>query len=272
MDRPFPLRDEDRADYASALDDVIGSAEIRHLLARSRIGTDQLRVRGLAAGPHVASAAESAYRSYADLRRQIQNGGPADRATPLSGPGHQEDTGAGLVPVLAVLTPVLAAVAAATFLLLGYVLRLAGSAPAMAGTLIAAGWICLGIAAFTAAFGILALYRTAAAHREPRASSSAVCSPGLDADLDRAREAWLRALRHNGIGPFLVEQLRREPVEPLGQEPAAPEPGRSASSGHRPRYSSPDFSSPDFGRPDFSSPDFVGPGFSGPDLPGTRRP
>ncbi|MGW1693795.1 hypothetical protein [Streptomyces sp. NPDC002399] len=264
MDRSFPLRDEDGADYASALDDVIGSAEIRRLLAQSGIGADQLRVRGLAAGPHVAAAAESEYRTYTDLRRRIQGGGPVDRATPLSGPGHQEDTGAGLVPVLAVLTPVLAAVAAATFLLLGYVLRLADSVPAMAGTLIGAGWISLGIAALTAAFGILALYRTAAAHREPRTSSNAPRSPGLDADLGRARKAWLRALRHNGIRPFLAEQLAQEPV--------APEPGRSAGSGHRPRFSSPDFSSPDFGSPDFSSPDFVGPDFSGPNLPGTRRP
>ncbi|MFJ9679477.1 hypothetical protein ACIRP2_15585 [Streptomyces sp. NPDC101194] len=264
MDRSFPLRDEDGADYASALDDVIGSAEIRRLLTRSGIGADQLRLRGLAAGPHVASAAESEYRSYTDLRTRLQGRGPADRAVPLSGPGHQEDTGAGLVPVLAVLTPVLAAVAAATFLLLGYVLRLSGSVPAMAGTLIGAGWISLGVAALTAAFGILALYRTAVAHREPRTSGGAVRSPGLDADLDRARESWLRALRHNGIRPFLVEQL--------AQEPATPEPGRSADTGRRPRFSSPDFSSPDFGRPDFSSPDFVGPDFSGPHLPGTRHP
>ncbi|MFF9347857.1 hypothetical protein [Streptomyces sp. NPDC014734] len=251
MDRSFRLRDEDRADYAAVLDEVIGSAEIQRLLARSRIGAGQLRVKGLAAGPRVASAAEAEYLSYLALRRRTHDGGQPGGAASLSGPGHQERTGAGLVPVLAVLTPVLAAVAAATFLGLGYVLRLTDSWTVMAATLIDAGWISLGTAALAAVIGVVALYRTAAEHR---ASGTDVRAEHSE-DLDRAREAWHDALRDAGIRPFLVARLREEPVEA--------EPGRSGAPDHRPRFSSPDFGRPAFGSPDFDSPDFAGPGSTG---------
>ncbi|MFF3732015.1 hypothetical protein ACFYXM_17220 [Streptomyces sp. NPDC002476] len=263
MDRSFRLRDEDTADYAAVLDEVIESAEIRRLLARSPLGAGELRVQGLAAAPRVAAAAEAEYRSYAELRQRSHGSDDVrtDRTTSPSGPGRQERTGAGLVPVLAVLTPVLAAVAAATFLLLGYGLRLADSLPATADTLVHAGWISLGTAASTAVIGLIALYRTAAEHKESTASGRAAPS----ADLDRAREAWLEALRDVGIRPFLVARFQ--------EAHADPDPGPRAGSGHRPRFSSPDFGrpgfgSPDFGRPDFSSPDFAGPGGGDPDREG----
>ncbi|MEU3653608.1 hypothetical protein AB0E67_12415 [Streptomyces sp. NPDC032161] len=263
MDRSFRLRDEDTADYAAALDEVIGSAEIRHLLARSPLDAGELRVRGLAAAPRVAAAAEAEYRSYAELRQRSHGSDdlPTDRTTSPSGPGRQERTGAGLVPVLAVLTPVLAAVAAATFLLLGYGLRLTDSLPATADTLVHAGWISLGTAASTGVIGLIALYRTAADHKEPTANGRTAPSAGLD----RARESWLEALRDAGIRPFLVARLQ--------EAHADPDPGPRAGSGHRPRFSSPDFGrpgfgSPDFSRPDFSSPDFAGPGGGDPDPEG----
>ncbi|MFB7917481.1 hypothetical protein [Streptomyces sp. NPDC056061] len=256
MDRSFRLLDEDRADYAVVLDEVIGSAEIQHLLARSRIGAGQLRVKGLAAGPRLASAAEPEYQAYLALRQRAHSGGQSGRGTSLSGPGHQERTGAGLVPVLAVLTPVLAAVAAATFLGLGYVLRLTDSLPGMADTLIGAGWISLATAALAAVVGVVALYRTAAEHKASDAGHRAEHSE----DLDRAREAWHDALRDSGIRPFLVARLR--------EEPADPEPGRHGAPDRRPRFSSPDFGRPAFGSPDFESPDFDGPGFASPGFDG----
>lgn len=289
MDGPFRLRDEDTADYAAVLDEVIASAEIRRLLARSPLGAEELRVVGLAAAPRVAAAAEPEYRSYTELRQRSRGGDDvgADAASPLSGAGHQERTGPGLVPVLAVLTPVLAAVAAVTFLLPGYGLRLADSLPDTADTLVLSGWISLVTAASTAAIGLLALYRTAAEHK-----GSAANGPGApasaSADLGRARAAWLGALRDAGIRPFLVARL--------GEGPADPASGRPTDSGHRPRFSSPDFSRPGFGSPDFtrpgfgrpgsgspdsspsdfggpgfSAPDYGGPRFSGPGLPDTRR-
>ncbi|MEU3217084.1 hypothetical protein [Streptomyces sp. NPDC006971] len=258
MDRSFRLRDEDTADYTAVLDEVIESAEIRHLLARSPLGAGELRVKGLAAAPRVAAAAEAEYRSYAELRQRSHGSDDmrTDRTTSPSGPGRQERTGAGLVPVLAVLTPVLAAVAAATFLLLGYGLRLADSLPATADTLVHAGWISVGTAASTAVIGLIALYRTAADHKESTASGPTARS----SDLDRARESWLEALRDAGIRPFLVARLQEAHPDP--------DPGPRAGSGHRPRFSSPDFSRPGFGRPDFSSPDFAGPGGADPDPEG----
>jgi len=249
MDQSFRLLDEDRADYAAALDEIIGSAEIRELLPRSRVGAGQLRIKGLAATPRVARAAEAEYRAYTELRQQKRDDEQTGRAAPLSGPGRQERTGAGLVPVLAVLTPVLAAAAAVTFLLLGYVLRLADSSSATADTLAGAGWISLGTAALTGVVGLLALYRTAAEHKQSAASSHSEPS----ADLARARETWLKALREGGVRPFLVAQLEAEPVRP------------GPSSAHHPRFSSPDFGSPDFARPAYGHPDFSSPDFGGPD-------
>ncbi|WP_073784995.1 hypothetical protein [Streptomyces sp. CB01580] len=263
MDRSFRLRDEDSADYAAVLDEVIESAEIQRLLTRSPLGAGELRVKGLAAAPRVAAAAEAEYRSYAELRQRSHRSDDVrtDRTTSPSGPGRQERTGAGLVPVVAVLTPVLAAVAAATFLLLGYGLRLTDSLSTTADTLVHAGWISLATAASTGVIGLVALYRTAAEHKESTAGGRAAPS----GDLRRAREAWLEALRDVGIRPFLVARLQ--------EAHADPDPGPRAGSGHRPRFSSPDFgrprfSSPDFGRPDFSSPDFAGPGSSDPDPEG----
>ncbi|MFI9626326.1 hypothetical protein, partial [Streptomyces sp. NPDC052042] len=252
MDRSFRLQDEDRADYAAALDEVIESAEIQRLLARSHLGKERLRATALAATARIASAAEAEYRSYTERRQRLCGEVRDDRAASSSGPGHQERTGAGLVPVLAVLTPLLAAVAAGTFLLLGYGMRFTDSLPDMADTLVSSGWISLGIAALTAVVGLVALYRTAAEHREPTARTRPATSP----DVDQARTVWLAALRDAGIRPFLVARL--------GEEAAAAGTGRASGSDRRPRFSSPDFGRPDFGGPDYSAPDFSSPGFDGP--------
>ncbi|WP_335933580.1 hypothetical protein [Streptomyces sp. PTD5-9] len=272
MDRSFQLRDEDRADYATVLDAVIASAEIQRLLARSRVGAGQLRLKGLAAAPRVVASAEAEYRSYTELRQRLRDGDErAGRTAPLSGPGHQERDGAGLVPVLAVLTPVLAAVAAATFLLLGYVLRLTDSGSALADTLIGAGWISLGIAAFAAVIGVVALYRTAAEHKESPAGGPQGHAES-SAELDRAREAWLAVLGDSGIRPFLVARLQDEPAKPGPASTSGT--GHGAGAARRSRYSSPDFGSPDFSRPDFAGPHFSSPDFDGPGAggPSTGRP
>ncbi|MEV7949560.1 hypothetical protein AB0O74_21675 [Streptomyces rubiginosohelvolus] len=253
MGRPSRLGDEDRSDYASALDEVIASPEIRRLLERSGVPGDRLRVRGLAAVARTAAAADAEYRRYAALRLHAQ-GGRRDRGPrPLSGPGDQERPGAGVLAVLGVLTPVLAAVAAATFLLLGYGLRLADTLPALADTLVGVGWFSLVVAALAALVSVVALYRTAA-----RQSAAAVPGPSADGSpaLAQAREAWLVALRDRGIRPFLLQELA---------EAEASAPGAGEGRGSR-------FSSPAFAGPDYSGPGFKGSQRPAPRQPGSGRP
>ncbi|MEU2407194.1 hypothetical protein ACTOXX_18715 [Streptomyces rubiginosohelvolus] len=253
MGRPSRLGDEDRSDYTSALDEVIASPEIRRLLERSGVPGDRLRVRGLAAVARTAAAADAEYRRYAALRLHAQ-GGRRDRGPrPLSGPGDQERPGAGVLAVLGVLTPVLAAVAAATFLLLGYGLRLADTLPALADTLVGVGWFSLVVAALAALVSVVALYRTAA-----RQSAAAVPGPSADGSpaLAQAREAWLVALRDRGIRPFLLQELA---------EAEASAPGAGEGRGSR-------FSSPAFAGPDYSGPGFEGSQRPAPRQPGSGRP
>ncbi|MEU5035370.1 hypothetical protein AB0G48_14635 [Streptomyces rubiginosohelvolus] len=251
MGRPSRLGDEDRSDYASALDEVIASPEIRRLLERSGVPGDRLRVRGLAAVARTAAAADTEYRRYAALRLHSQGGRRDTRTAPLSGPGDQERPGAGVLAVLGVLTPVLAGVAAATFLLLGYGLRLADTLPALADTLVGVGWFSLVVAALAALVSVVALYRTAA--RQSEADAAAVPDPSAAASpaLARAREAWLVALRDRGIRPFLLQELA---------EAASPAPGAVEGSGSR------------FSSPAFAGPDYSGPGFEGSQRPAPRQP
>ncbi|WP_097937601.1 hypothetical protein, partial [Streptomyces sp. rh207] len=182
---------------------------------------------------------------YAALRLRARGGRQDAGVSPLSGPGDQERPGAGVLAVLGVLTPVLAAVAAATFLLLGYGLRLAEALPALAGTLVGVGWFSLAVAAVTALVSVVALYRTAAKQSADGTASVPDRSPAVE----DAREAWLAALRDRGIRPFLLQQLTE----------ASPPPG--PGDGHGSRFSSPAFAGPDFSGPDFSGPGFEGSGF-----------
>ncbi|MGW7230183.1 hypothetical protein [Streptomyces cyaneofuscatus] len=267
MGRPSPLGDEDRSAYAEVVDEVLASAEFQRLLEESGVSGGRLRIRALAAVGRTAPAAAAEYRAYAALRRashgRLGEGGPA---APLSGPGHQERPGAGALAVLGVLTPVLAAVAGATFLLLGYGLRLTDSMAALADTLVRVGWISLAIAAATSLVSLVAVYRTAA--RRPAPGSP----PGADrsADLDRARETWRTALRDKAIRPFLLGELAE-----AGRAAAPGGPRFTPPAFAGPDYTRPDYTTrPDFTGPDFTRPDFTGPGFSGPGhgTPGTGSP
>ncbi|MFI1226636.1 MULTISPECIES: hypothetical protein [unclassified Streptomyces] len=248
MGRPSRLGDEDRSDYASALDEVIASPEFRGPLERSGVPGGRLRVLGLSAVARTTAAAETEYRRYAALRRQASGGRRDAGTSPLSGPGDQERPGAGVLAVLGVLLPVLAGVAAVTFLLLGYGLRLAGTLPDLAGTLVGVGWSSLAVAAVTGLVTVVALYRTAA--QQPAAVTAAV--PDRSPALEEAREAWLAALRDRGIRPFLLQRLEEETV---------------AGPGDGPRFSPPAFAGPEFSGPGFDGPG----GVAGPRLPDTRR-
>ncbi|MEU3974022.1 hypothetical protein [Streptomyces bacillaris] len=272
MGRPSRLGDEDRSDYADVLDEVLASAEIRRLLERSGLSAGQLRTRALAAAARTAPAAATEHRAYAALRRAHHDRVPDGGRPSLSGPGAQERPGAGVLAVLGVLTPILAAVAATTFLLLGYGLRLTDSLTDLADTLVRVGWVSLAIAAATSLISLVALYRTAALQSAPGSPSGPSRGEDRSPDLDRARDAWRTALRDKAIRPFLLQELA-EAADGTGEVPE----GRSRPA--PPAFTGPDFSAPDFTAPDFSGPgahtrpaysrpDFTGPGFSGPGAPG----
>ncbi|XUZ94325.1 hypothetical protein ACQ9ZG_02170 [Streptomyces araujoniae] len=272
MGRPSRLGDEDRSDYADVLDEVLASAEIRRLLERSGVSAGRLRTRALAAAGRTAPAADAEYRAYAALRRAHHDRAPGGGRPSLSGPGSQERPGAGALAVLGVLTPILAAVAATTFLLLGYGLRLADSLTELADTLVRVGWVSLAIAAATSLISLVALYRTAALQSAPGSPAGPSRGGDRSPGLDRARDAWRTALREKAIRPFLLQELAEAADGTAEVTEGRSRPAPPAFTG--PDFSAPDFTAPDFSgpgahaRPAYSRPDFTGPGFSGPGSPG----
>ncbi|MFE5208832.1 hypothetical protein [Streptomyces sp. NPDC056600] len=260
---PQHLRNEDRPDFERALDEVLRSTprENDPAVLTGRPNTEQLRTHALARADEIAQAAAVEYGHYLDLRdglrRLADSAGEPDSDTAESAVTREADaSGPGAGAVAVVLAPLLAGASAVVLLLIGYVLKMVTPEPAMARTLLTAGWVFGALAAgglLTAAAGLLvtALRNGARAyHVEPRHPQ--------DADLERARLEWLEALREFGLQPFLEKaSASASRVAPAGGPLPAPgdqdvrpgarrEPGRMTS----PRFSSPGYSSPDFSSPD----------------------
>ncbi|WP_059010178.1 hypothetical protein [Streptomyces specialis] len=218
---------EDRADFERVLDETLLSARLTSGVDRSE--TDRLRALALDALPGIASAAEAEYRRYTRLRAESR----ADRSRRPAGPaapGTREDDGAGLLTVAFVLVPVLAAIAAVVFLLLGYALGVTGSEPAVARPMRQAGWV---FAAVAGAGGLVAVAGLVVAAVRNGASTAIRASASAD-EVARAREEWRRALHDRGVVPFLRERT----------------PGpRRADAASRAGFVSPRFSSPHFSSP-----------------------
>ncbi|WP_329456923.1 hypothetical protein [Streptomyces sp. NBC_01497] len=219
--------------------------------------------------------------------------------------GDPAATGAGILAVIAVLVPVLAAIAAVIFLLAGYLLKALGPTPPLADALIAFGWFFASVMALGILAAGVGLLITAV-----RNGSTQIRSPGTATgepnELADAREEWRTALLERGIVPYLRRTLREaegstapssEPSRGSGtagqdDRPAPGQDGRGQgrtaygqspgghgsqnqgrTRGHQlPKmgYSRPDFSSPSegtgsSGRPRYSSPDFSSPDYGGPD-------
>ncbi|MEU6115443.1 hypothetical protein ABZ840_13075 [Streptomyces sp. NPDC047117] len=265
------LRARDAADVERLVDRALSTGEIARAVRADRTGElgRRLRTGALAEAALLAEAAAPEYRTYLGLREGTAGdaaGGTADGTAGGGAGGAGSGAGAGgagkwrgLLPLLGVLVPSLAAVASAVFFLLGYLLRPAASQRALADALITAGQVSVVLTAASLACGVAGLLGTAARHR-----ASGADAPGER--LRRAREAWQLALLERGIVPHLERQLRSGP-------PTAP--ARETGSRTRPGYSSPDFAAPDYasGRyasgdyasGDYASPDYAGPDFSGPD-------
>ncbi|MFI1164850.1 hypothetical protein ACH4UM_14825 [Streptomyces sp. NPDC020801] len=277
---PQHLLNEDRQEYERILDEALRSAPHRPELAAvgKRLNPEQLRTMALNATALITAAASTEYHHYVKIREELRRPAPAApssmQETSPAEPGGTaaglaatvgevaETSGAGAGAVVAVLAPVLAGIAAALFLLVGYVLRMLDPAPAFAQTMITAGWVFGAVTAAAILAAAVGLLLTALRNRP---SLEAGPYGGLGEEVTRAREAWHDALLERGILPFLREALA-DP-DPAALHRGAP----SAPTSRMPQlgYDRPGFSSPDDGvpsrRPSYSSPDFTSPDFGGPE-------
>ncbi|MFH8379934.1 hypothetical protein ACH4E7_03170 [Kitasatospora sp. NPDC018058] len=275
MSNPPPLLADDRPEYERLLDEALRDRTVLTALrAPGALTADQLRIRALRDADGINAAAATEYAHYTALRESLRSTPPPPPGTEPYAPGllsqlRSANGGAGLFPVLTVLTPILAWTAALILLLIGYLLRAADSGLTLARSLVTAGWVALAAGVAAMAVGIIGLLLTAIR------DGAAAVPPGTDrelaAELAAARGEWRTALREHGLLPYLHTHL-----------PAVP--GRPA-----PGFSSPDFTSPGYTPPAFTSPgpdgptgpeghtprpaaftppDFTGPGYSPPSFTG----
>ncbi|MEU5364930.1 hypothetical protein ABZ354_15815 [Streptomyces sp. NPDC005925] len=275
---PQHLLSEDRQEYERLLDEALRSAPHRPDPAAG-LTPEQLRTMALGATAFITAAAATEYQHYIKVREELRrpvpsasssgrDSGSAESGSAGVGPNTAmgdvaETTGAGAAAVVAVLAPVLAGTAAAIFLLVGYLLKMLTPEPAFARTMLTTGWVFGALTAIAILVAAAGLLLTALRNRPP---DDAGLYGAPDAEVTRAREAWLAALLERGVLPFLQEALTDpgSTTVPRGTAPPAPtsrmprlgydRPGFSSpgddGTGRRPRFSSPDYTSPDFGGPD----------------------
>ncbi|MFC8360334.1 hypothetical protein ACFUIY_10710 [Streptomyces griseorubiginosus] len=277
---PQHLHSEDRQEYERILDEALRSAPHRPELAAvgQRLNPEQLRTMALNATAIITAAAATEYQHYVKVREEQRRPAPStlssvhEPGAAESGSGAMglattmgevaETAGAGAVAVAAVLTPVLAGIAAAIFLLVGYILQMLSPPPAFAHAMITIGWV---FGALTAAAILVAaggLLITALRNRPTPDTAYGE----LTGEVARAKDAWREALLERGLLPFLRDALADPGTAAALHHTAPPAPtSRMPSLG----YDRPGFSSPDDGasgaRPSFTSPDYTSPDFGGPE-------
>ncbi|MEV6582152.1 hypothetical protein AB0M92_28735 [Streptomyces sp. NPDC051582] len=265
------LLTEDRPEFDRLLDEALRTARERPELAAlgERLNAEQLRTMAIGASALLTTAAAAEYDHYVKLRGERRDevlsapGSTVDRGTGPQGEGEDED-GAGVSAVVAVLAPVLAGTAMLIFLLVGYVLKAIEPEPAFADTMLTAGWLFGALTVVSLLFAVIGLLVTAVRNR----ATEVVAEDGAEAMSDevaRAREAWRRALLERGILPFLRDALADPSAGPAYPVPHTPKAGRIPNLGYtRPDFTSP--GSPSQGpRPGYSPPDFTSPDFTSPD-------
>ncbi|KND46393.1 MULTISPECIES: hypothetical protein [Streptomyces] len=213
MTGPYPptgLRPEDRADFEAVLCRALDTPQIRDALRAdpSGLAERRLRVRTSADADAIVAAARGEYRAY--LTALVS---AADEDANGAGRCEQRSADAGLLPLLAVLTPSLAACSAAVVLVLGCLLRLIGVRGTLPGSLLAAGWTLALFAATSALVALAALLRTAL--RGPG-------GPAEPARPEQARLVWQQALLHRGMLPHLRRCLREDPSLSEASPPSRP--------------------------------------------------
>ncbi|MER7671749.1 hypothetical protein ABTY61_25275 [Kitasatospora sp. NPDC096128] len=258
MSNPPPLLAEDRPEYERLLGEALRDRTVLTALrAPGALSTDQLRILALRDADTVNTAAAAEYAHYTALRENLRATPPPPADVEPYAPGllsqlRSANGGAGLFPVLTVLTPILAWAAALVLLLVGYLMRAAGSRLVLARSMVTAGWVALAAGVAAMAVGVIGLLLTAL--RDGAAAVPAGTDPELAAELAAARAQWRAALRDHGLLPYLHGQL-----------PAVA--GRPA-----PGFTSPDYAGPDFTSPGYSPPAFTSPGPDGITDPSGRSP
>lgn len=253
------LRAEDGVEFERLVDQALHSEEIKVALrhADRTLRTEQLRTEALRARPAIVATANTEYRSYLQLRAAATHPHPTEQQPTET----TTRTGGGLLPVLGVLAPGLAAAAAAIFLLLGFGLQAVGLRSHLADELVVAGLTAAGVAVTATLCGLTGLLITAARNRSTAYGSAPECA---DPEVRRANEAWREAVLERGVLPFLLGWLD----ETTTNGSAAP-----ASDNNQPdQRTDPGFSPPDFTRPGFTNPDFTRPGFTSPDFTDPETP
>nr|WP_240982343.1 hypothetical protein [Streptomyces sp. S3(2020)] len=173
---------------------ALSTPDIRSALRADPTGgaAARLRVRALTDADEITTAAHREYHAY--LTCLFLN---------ASAEETEGGAGAGALPTLAVLTPLVAGPSAAVLLLLGYVLQLADVQGTLPGALVTAGWVLGTVAGLSAFVGLLALLGSTALGRGPSAHA---------ARLEQARLDWQRALLERGLLPHLRRYVAEDPA------------------------------------------------------------
>ncbi|MFG3051067.1 hypothetical protein ACGFZP_08955 [Kitasatospora sp. NPDC048239] len=280
------LLTEDRPEFERLLDEALRDGTILTALQTpGALTAEQLRTKALLAADTVAAAAGAEYEHYTRLRASLRSAPPPGRHGESTAPGlltqlRSGNGGAGLFPVLTVLTPILAWAAALVLLLLGYALRAADPDLPLARSVLTAGWVALAAGALAMVVGIVGLILTAL---RDGATAPGGADPDLTAELADARREWQHALGRRALLPYLHAHLHSEPaLPPVVPAPGSPPPPDFSSPGYSSgHYTGPGFTSPGaegltdpegreprtaaFTGPDFTGPGYTPPAFTGPD-------
>ena len=282
MDSAPYLQAEDKLDYERILEELLHNEQVRSALRRAPTGpnAEQLHTRAMRDSATVAGTAAVEYSYFVELREQARRTAPVPDWERLGGddPAQWQEPEspliaaerAGLVPLVAVLLPILSGLSALLLLLLGYGLRADGQS--LGQPLVTAGLVAAVICVAAIAADIIGLLLTAA---RDASSPPQGRNPELYAELAKAREAWHSALRDRGLLPYLLAQLGTTP------RPPRPRPAGVSLVRARPRlgFTSPGFTSPgperitnqrgeevepeEGGETHFTSPGFTSPGPEG---------
>ncbi len=199
------LLNEDRPDFEHVLDEALhtvldGADGVPGaLLHAEHLNAEQLRTMALAATDSIGAQAADEYDTYRRVRaesRESARESARDRESrtfgyAAMGVADGAGSGAGLVAVIAVLTPILAGAAAVIFLVIGYALNAVSPEPGIASPLRTAGWFFAAVAAAAIVLGGIGLVLTAL-----RDGSGAIhdTPDALPPEVMAARDQWLRAL------------------------------------------------------------------------------
>lgn len=194
MADPTRLRPEDRPDFEATLRPAMRSAVTGKSLLADPTGQAAVgaRKRALDAAAEITTATGREYAAHLALRAAARHG--------PTGPSTSRGT---LLPALAVLTPVVAAMSATALLLLGYALRLADTTGDLPTSLVTAGWVLALVAALSTLVALAAMLRTAVRERS---------GPPTAERVEQARLSWQQALLGRGMVPHLRTYLPEEPL------------------------------------------------------------